>query len=102
MSKKHVEHDPASEVQNEDEGGEGSTGATERSANNTLENLLENTKNEDGGHTTETGKGGAATVTSANDGNNSNNNVRKEMLVVFDRSDPEFESDSDPDDDLDL
>lgn len=106
VSVKNAEHDAASVIKKEEEEEEGVGSGTidsrsSASTSSTLESLLENTNSPsgDGGNSNSNEKGKDVTANGVNSGTS---NVRKEMLVVFDRSDPEFESDSDPDDDLDL
>lgn len=96
VSMKAIEHDAASVIK-QDEVEEHGQGHESQTASSSLNSLLENQQS-DINHNTN------ANITSTvmepkNDGRGT---VKEEVLVVFDRSDPEFESDSDPDDDLDL
>jgi hypothetical protein len=100
VSLKNIEQDAASIIKQEEEEQQGATAMETATNTTTLSSLLESKHEDGGGRDTEKAR---EDMQAASGGANTNTvHVKKEMLVVFDRSDPEFESDSDPDDDLDL
>lgn len=102
VSMKTAEHDPASVIKQDEDEEQGNQGrdAVGNSTASSLSSLLEESDN-DPNHNLKNKNSTKESADNLKRGGDSGIS-KKEVLVVFDRSDPEFESDSDPDDDLDL
>ena len=97
ISMKAVEHDAAAVIKQDEV--EQELVHDPQSTSSSLSTLLEHQQGEGDSNHNASSNDKSVAKEQRSDGRGA---VKEEVLVVFDRSDPEFESDSDPDDDLDL